>query len=100
MRVAIACVLATGILAAQSQTTIRSRVDAVMVPVTVTEGNRPVAGLSSKDFELLDNNVPQEFTGVPAQSLPVDVTLVIDTSGSLQGKAIEQFKSDVRAITE
>jgi hypothetical protein len=100
MRALIAGFLGAVTLAAPPQTTIRSRVDAILVPVTVTEWNRPVAGLACQDFELLDNNVPQEFTCAVAESLPVDVTLVIDTSGSLQGKALEQFKSDVRAITE
>jgi VWFA-related protein len=100
MKVLVAGFLATATLAAQSQPTIRSRIDGILVPVTVTEWNRPVPGLPCTDFELLDNNVPQEFTCAVAESLPIDVTLVIDTSGSLQGKALEQFKSDVRAITE
>jgi len=34
------------------------------------------------------------------ESLPIDVTLVLDTSGSVRGRALEQFKSSVQRIAE
>ena len=97
--VTLACAL-TGISAQQAPTTFRSRVDVVRVPVSVTSGNRPVLGLTVSDFTLHDNGVAQEFTVAAAESLPVDVTLVIDTSGSVKGKALEQFNADVQRIAE
>lgn len=97
--ITMACAL-TGISAQQARTTIRSGVDVVLVPVSVTDGNRPVLGLTSSDFELRDNGVAQQFTCAAAESLAVDVTLVVDTSGSVRGKAIEQFTADVQRIAE
>jgi len=44
------------------------------------------AGPQSSDFTLQDNGVAQEFTCAAAESLAVDVTLVIDTSGSVKGR--------------
>ena len=90
----------TGISAQQARTTIRSRVDVVLVPVSVTDGNRPVRGLTASDFALRDNGVGQEFTCAAAESLAVDATLVVDTSGSVRGKALEQFNADVQRIAE
>jgi hypothetical protein len=90
----------TGISAQQAPMTIRSGVEVVRVPVSVTAGNRPVLGLTSSDFTLQDNGVAQAFTCAPADPLAVDVTLVIDTSGSVKGKALEQFNADVQRIAE
>jgi VWFA-related protein len=59
-----------------------------------------VLGLTSSDFTLQDKGVPQDFTCAAAESLPVDVTLVIDTSASVRGKALEQFNADVQRIAE
>jgi hypothetical protein len=75
-------------------------VDVVLVPVSVTAANRPVLGLTSSDFTLQDNGVAQDFTCAAGESFPVDVTLVIDTSGSVRGKALEQFNADVQRIAE
>jgi VWA domain-containing protein len=95
----ISCLL-TGASAQRAPTIIRSGVDVVLVPVSVTAGNRPVLGLTSSDFELQDNGIAQEFSCAAAESLPVDATLVIDRSGSVRGKALEQFNTDVQRIAE
>ena len=97
--ITMACAL-TGLSAQQAPTTFRSGVEVVRVPVSVTVGNRPVLGLTSSDFTLQDNGVAQEFTCAAAESLAVDVTLVVDTSGSVKGKALEQFNADVQRIAE
>ena len=86
--------------AQQATPTFRSGADVVFVPVWVTEGRRPVAGLGSADFELTDNGVAQEVSAAAAEALAVDVTLVLDTSGSVKGRALDQFKADVQAIAE
>lgn len=99
LTITIACWLAH-VAARQAPTTIRSGVEVVFVPVSVTADNRPVLGLTSSDFELHDNGVPQAFTCAAAESSSVDVALVIDTSGSVQGKPLEQFRVDVQRIAE
>jgi len=76
----------------------RSSVEAVLVPAWVKEGNRPVPQLTAADLDLLDNGVPQLVTSVAAETLPVDVTLVLDTSGSISDPAMRQFKADVQSI--
>ena len=89
---------ATLLFAQQAAPPFRAGVDAVFVPVWVTEGRRPVTGLASADFELTDNGVLQEVSAAAAEALAVDVTLVLDTSGSVKGRALDQFKEDVQAI--
>jgi hypothetical protein len=78
--------------------TFRSRADVVLVPVWVQAGNRPVAGLTAADFQLLDNGVPQPVSIVEADTHPVDVTLVLDTSGSVRDASLARFKAGVQQI--
>lgn len=78
--------------------TFRSGVELVRVPVLVTDGTRPIAGLTAADFTLLDQNVPQAATAIPLERQPVDVTLVLDVSGSVQGRALDQLRADVTTI--
>lgn len=90
--------LALAVVANPQQATFRSSVDVVLVPVSVTEGNRPVAGLTTGDFQLLDNGVKQTVNVSPMEGLPSDVTFVVDTSGSVNGPALERIKQDVQAM--
>lgn len=85
-------------VAAGQQSVFRSTVDAVSVPVSVRDKNRPVAGLKASDFDLLDNGVAQEITSTLLEALPVDVTLVLDLSGSVTGRALTQLKDDVQKM--
>jgi len=78
------------------QATFRSSVDVVSVPVSVTEKNKPVANLTAADFELLDNGVRQHVSLTAIDAMPTDVTLLIDTSGSVSGKALERIKQDAQ----
>jgi len=85
--------------AGAQQPTFRSGVDVVAVPVAVTDRGRPVAGLKAADFEILDSGVAQRLTGtVLLENLPVDVTLVLDSSGSVKGRALDQLKVDVQSM--
>jgi len=77
----------------------RSSVDVVSVPVSVRERNQPVAGLAARDFEVLDNGVPQQLTSTVIEMLPVDVTLVLDTSGSVRGR-LDRLKADIQEIAD
>ena len=73
----------------------RSRADTVAVIVSVSRGSRPIVDLSSKDFEVLDNGVPQTVVQVDYDSVPIDLTLAVDVSGSVKGS---RFDALVRAI--
>jgi len=76
------------------QQTFRAFADAVSVDVSVKRGRVPVAGLTTADFEVLDNGVAQELDAVSIEAVPIDVTLAVDLSGSVVPN-LDAFKSDV-----
>jgi VWFA-related protein len=53
-----------------------------MVDVSVRDGWTQVQGLTAGDFVLLDNGVKQRIESVEATVVPIDLTLVVDTSGT------------------
>ena len=55
------------------QPTFRSSTLAVRVDVLVTDGHKPVAGLTARDFDLRDNGVAQSIELVDTADLPVNV---------------------------
>jgi VWFA-related protein len=92
-----ACTVAMPI-AAQDLPSFRSAVSIIVVPASVTRNGASVSGLTAADFELRDNGVLQKVSSSLIETMPLDVTLLLDTSGSLRGPALEQFKSDVGAM--
>jgi len=74
----------------------RSRVDVVEIGVSVKSGNRPVAGLTADDFALADNGVPQQISSIAVERLPIDFTLLLDLSSSVDGAALDRLKAAVR----
>lgn len=79
----------------QQQPTFRSGTNVVTVDVSVRKGNFPVAGLRAGDFAVTDNAVPQTVTSVGIERLPVNVSLLLDTSGSVSN-IIDSLKSQMR----
>ena len=75
----------------------RSMTARVGVDVSVLSGNVPVPDLTSADFTLTDNGVPQQIEAVALAAVPVDVTLVVDVSGSTQSQ-VADYRRDVAAI--
>ena len=67
----------------------------VTVDVGVFDGTRPILGLTAEDFELTDNGVKQTVEMVDIESLPIDLTIVVDTSGSVEGM-IGEIRAYVR----
>jgi hypothetical protein len=61
---------------AVQQLVFRAAVDMVSVPVSVSKGGSPVAGLTAADFELFDNGVRQQLDASSLETLPIDVTQV------------------------
>ena len=70
---------------ASQQGAFRSSTLAVRVDVLVTDGRRPVGGLTAPDFELRDNGVLQSIELVDASDIPLNVVLALDTSTSTTG---------------
>ena len=69
--------------ASAQQTVFRARSDVVVIDVAVTDGRTPVSTLTRDDFELRDNGVVQSILDFDRGTLPLDVTLTIDVSGSM-----------------
>ena len=91
--------LVTALPRARQQPTFRSVSDLVAVQVSVHTARSVVSGLTASDFELDDNGVRQEISAVSADKVSADVTLVVDTSGSVI-RSLDRFKSDVRRMAE
>lgn len=72
--------------------TFRAGVEAVRVDVLVTDGSRPVAGLSAADFELTDAGVPQRIESVAIADVPISMLLTLDTSASVKGAGLITLK--------
>lgn len=85
-------------LAATQRPVFRSVIDSVVVDVSVRQDNRPVAGLTASDFEVRDNGVVQSIADVSREALPIDVTLVVDLSGSVEGPLFASLQRGMAAI--
>ena len=101
-RSALLVVIAAAIAASAGRTlaqqpVFRGGAVTVSVPAVVKRGNRVVANLTAADFRLTDNRVEQKIEAVALESVPVDVTLFLDTSGSTAGK-LDDMKRDVQGI--
>jgi len=93
MAVAVAIATSVG-----SQQTFRVGVDAVRVDVLVTDGNRPVGGLTADDFELRDSGVRQHIEAVDLGDVPLSVMLALDTSVSVWGQPLVNLKEAASAV--
>jgi hypothetical protein len=61
----------------------RTAAEVVVIDAAVMDGAKPVTGLAREDFELRDNGVVQQLIDFDTATLPLDVTLMIDISGSM-----------------
>lgn len=73
----------------------RTRVEAVLVPVVVTDRGRFVKGLKKQDFEILEEGVAQRLTGFADEQSPLDLVMALDISGSMED-ALGEVKDAAR----
>lgn len=78
--------------------TFRTSADVITVEASVRRDKRPVTGLKTSDFELLDNGVPQQISDLSYERLPIDVTVVLDVSASVTGPVLDQLRQSVRQL--
>ena len=78
----------------------RSRVDAVRVDALVTDGRRPIVGLTAASFELRDNGVVQKISDVHYETLPLNIICVLDVSGSIAGEPLAHLKHAYQSVIE
>ena len=95
MKLVLAAVLIAAV--GSEQAVFRARTDLVAISASVKRGNAPVANLTAADFRLTDNGVAQVVDAVTIESVPLDVTLFMDTSGSTAG-ALDRMKKNVVTI--
>ena len=95
----VSVALTIGVLQAPAPQVFRARVDVIAVNVSVRAGNKLVSGLGAGDFVLTDNDVPQPIEAVSNESVPLDVTLVVDVSQeAVAHRRVAEFRSDVERI--
>jgi VWFA-related protein len=86
---AVAALAMTALLSNSSlaqQPSFRSSALAVRVDVLVTDGRKPVAGLTAREFELRDNGVLQTVDVLDGSGVPINAVLALDTSSSTAGR--------------
>jgi len=78
--------------------TVKSNVEVVLVPVTVTDPmDRLVTGLAKNNFAVFQDKEKQQIQNLSSDDAPVSVGVIFDVSGSMQDKmanareAISQF---------
>jgi Ca-activated chloride channel family protein len=84
---AAALVAAAAFVADAQQPSFRTGVELVSLNVTVMEGpSRYVTDLESKDFNVFEDGVKQEVTFFTRANLPVALSLLLDTSASMESR--------------
>jgi Ca-activated chloride channel family protein len=82
-----ATLLAMDVTAGAQQPSFRTSVDIVSLNVTVTDGTTHfVTDLEQKDFQLFEDGVKQEVTFFNKSNLPIALSLLIDTSASMESR--------------
>ena len=76
----------------------RINTDLVLIPVMVTDKHdRLITGLEKTHFKLFEDKVEQVITHFAAEDVPVSITIVFDSSGSMSPK-MEKARSAVAAF--
>ena len=74
----LAAILLCSIGVAAQDETVRVETDLVTMNVSVTRGGRAVAGLSQKDFAILDNGATQAIDIFSAENAPISYGIIYD----------------------
>jgi Ca-activated chloride channel family protein len=75
---------------------IRSKVDLVLVPVTVTDPmNRLVTGLDKENFQIYEGKEQQDLRHFSSEDAPISLGVIFDMSGSMNSK-IERAREAVK----
>jgi Ca-activated chloride channel homolog len=85
--VILATAMAAPLAIRAQQPAFRSAIDVVSMNVTVTDStNKYITDLTEKDFEIFEDGVKQDLTLFNRSNLPVALSLLIDTSSSMEDR--------------
>lgn len=96
---AISLMLAAMATLGGQEPTFRTNTDLVTVDVLAFRGREPIRDLTSDDFELTDNGVPQAIASIAVPG-GAHVIAVLDTSGSVEGETIARLSDAVSALLD
>ena len=72
----------------------------VVVDVSVRQGDQPVLDLRPEEFRLEDNGVVQTLDTASLEALPLDVTLILDTSDSINDAMFASLRRATAAVAD
>jgi VWFA-related protein len=64
----------------------RTATTLVALQVTVTHGDKLIAGLEANDFAVRDDGIPQQLSFFDSHEIPLDLVLLLDVSASMTDK--------------
>lgn len=86
--------------AQEQQPTFRLAAHSVAVDVSVFDGQRAISGLTAADFDVRDNGARQKLAGARPNTLPLDLRLLFDTSGSITPEELERYRRAMARVAE
>lgn len=95
-----ACGVALLAAGTQRELTFASVTNSVVVDVSVRQGDRSVLDLRPEDFRLEDNGVLQKLDTAGLEALPLDVTLILDTSDSINDAMFASLRRATAAVAD
>jgi hypothetical protein len=94
-----ALVLAAAVIVeARQRPTFRTGTSVVLVDVLVREGASPVRGLGRDDLQVFDEGIPQRIDELLPEQMPIDLTILLDASGSTSG-VIDSFRRSASEVS-
>lgn len=99
-RFLFAAVMAGTILhaGAQERSQFRATIAGVSVPVLVKSGGRAIRDLRPSDFALTDSGIAQDVIAVDGATLPLDVSVVVQSNVPTVSTAITTFEQEIGAV--
>lgn len=80
---------------------IRVNVNLVELPVSVLDKNGDtIEGLTRENFQVLEDNVPQEISLFKHEDVPLSLGLVVDSSGSMRNKKERVYSAALTFVKE
>ena len=93
LRVLIAAAVAWAHPVSSQTPVFRTGIVNVRVDALVTESGHPARGLTATDFEVFDSGVRQRVEHAALDTLPIDLVLAFDVSGSVAGDVLNGLRT-------